>query len=219
MKPLLFLFDIDGTLLHTKGAGLCAFKQAAEEVVGYALRFRKSHFAGKVDYLIFKALFDNRPPSGKTLPDAWTDFKSRYLAYLTEVAKTPEDWIVYPGVREFLERIHGTHYCALLTGNLQQGAKIKLSAVDLWRYFSCGGFGDGGESREAVAEKALAEARQYYPNGFSGVWVVGDTVHDVRCGKHIGAKTLAVRTGFSAPGELESADADEVVECLTDFTV
>ena len=136
MKPLLFLFDIDGTLLHTKGAGLCAFKQAAEEVVGYALRFRKSHFAGKVDYLIFKALFDNRPPSGKTLPDAWTDFKSRYLAYLTEVAKTPEDWIVYPGVREFLERIHGTHYCALLTGNVIFPAVVSVmaeKAVRRWR--------------------------------------------------------------------------------------
>lgn len=214
MTPLLLLFDIDGTLLHTGGSGMAAFKKASEHVLKQAIRFRKEDFAGKVDRLIFKGLYDRLAPAGLSWEAAWNGFKGLYLSCLAGIASDPSDWIVFPGVREFLEKQGKAHCLGLLTGNIREGARTKLSAVGLWECFECGGFGEDGDSREKVAEAALARARACFQGRFSGVWVVGDTVHDIRCGRHIGAKTLGVRTGFSKKGELEAAGADRVVDNL-----
>jgi phosphoglycolate phosphatase len=214
----LLVFDIDGTLLHTGGAGLRAFKRAAQAVFSCPVSFTKHDFAGKLDCLIFRKLFSAYVTGAMPWDVAWRDFQERYLSALQEEALDVSDWKVYPGVQSFLERSSRQSLLSLLTGNIKKGAEIKLRAVGLWDYFPCGAFGDAGESRSELAARALRVSGEHYQRPFDEVWVIGDTVADIECGKSIGAKTLGVRTGFSQAGELESAGADRVVETLEEVS-
>jgi len=213
----LLILDIDGTLLHTGGAGLRAFRRAAESVFGRGIKFTKGDFAGKLDCGIFRKLHQTFSRDKGHLIEAWTQFQALYLAGLEKEAETCLDWKVYPGVREFLDRERERSALALLTGNIRRGAQIKLNAVGLWNYFPCGAFGDAAENRCQLAALALQEAEKHFQRKFTEVWVIGDTIADIECGRSIGAKTLGVRTGFSKDGELEAAGADRVVKTLEDF--
>ncbi|MFH0921378.1 MAG: HAD family hydrolase [Fibrobacterota bacterium] len=212
----LLLIDIDGTLLTTNRAGLRAYKTAADAVLGSPIKIKKHHFAGKLDKVIFKGFHDEFNVSSLKFEEAWPLFRESYLEGLRKEAENTEGWLVYPGVREFLAREEKQSRMALITGNIREGAHVKLSAVGLWDYFRCGAYGDEGETREALAGRALANACACFGQTFSEVWVIGDTVADIACGKAIGAKTLGVRTGFSKKGELEAVGADVVVETLAD---
>src|SRR3989339_967687 len=210
----LLLLDIDGTLLTTGGAGLRAFKAAADEVLQAPIKIRKHHFAGKLDRVIFQGFFKEFNASPLDFNHAWFAFREKYLAGLRKEAESPEAWTVYPGVREFLKREAERSRLALITGNIHEGARLKLSAVGLWDYFGCGAYGDEGDTREALASRALDCAQKHFGCAFEEVWVIGDTVADIACGRAIGAKTLGVRTGVSKKGELETAGADAVVDTL-----
>lgn len=210
----LLLFDIDGTLLHTGGAGMRAFKVAIEAVFGRPVPMTRELFAGKLDCVIFESL---HAKSGLPAPDRagdWEAFKAAYLGHLKAEAKAAAEWKVYPGVVSFLEAQKRHSAFALLTGNIRGGAEIKLSTLGLMDYFHCGGFGESAVDRKALAAEALAAARLHHGRDFCDVWVIGDTVADIECGKSIGARTLGVRTGFSRAGELEAAGADRVVATL-----
>jgi phosphoglycolate phosphatase-like HAD superfamily hydrolase len=106
----------------------------------------------------------------------------------------------------------------LLTGNLREGAQIKLQHFGLERYFSFGGFGDVHPDRDDVAQSALDAARAAL-DGQSGdeqIWVFGDTPLDIRCARAIGARVLAVNTGVDSRDELERACPDVLLDDLSD---
>ena len=105
----------------------------------------------------------------------------------------------------------------LLTGNIRLGAEIKLRRYGLWEHFETGGFADDSEDRNQIAAAALERGRRVLGGNLRGeeIVVVGDTPHDVRCGKHIGAKVLAVATGGAKLEELKKHKPDWAVEDLT----
>jgi phosphoglycolate phosphatase-like HAD superfamily hydrolase len=105
----------------------------------------------------------------------------------------------------------------LLTGNIRLGAEIKLRRYGLWEFFETGGFADDSEDRNHIAAAALEHGRRLLGENLRGgeILVVGDTPHDVRCGKHIGAKVLAVATGGAKLDELKNHKPDWAVEDLT----
>lgn len=215
LKEVLFLFDIDGTLMTTGGAGMRAFKAGAEAALAVPVEVAPSLFAGKLDWLIFKEMHARlRGGDEADLLVCWDRFKTVYIAAMLEESKRSHEWVVFDGVYSFVEQIKKSACMGLLTGNIREGAKIKLEAKQLWNHFFCGGFGEAGEARSCVAKRALSESEKYYGQQFNTVWVVGDTVADVECGKAIGAKVLAVRTGHAAAGTLEVAGADLVVDTL-----
>jgi phosphoglycolate phosphatase len=213
MKKGVIFCDIDGTLLHSGGSGLAAFTAAINEVFAIDFKFQRGHFAGNLDPLIFDVVLKTRPLEvQQKREEYYRRFKARYLELL---AQSPASlYSVYPGVVDFLDR-HQTNYeLGIISGNFREGARLKLGKCDLEGYFSLGGYGDNGASRSLVAAHALAEARRICPLSCERIFVIGDTVHDVTCGKHIGAKTIAVCTGFSRREELESAQPDLLVENL-----
>ena len=105
----------------------------------------------------------------------------------------------------------------LLTGNIRLGAEIKLRRYGLWEIFETGGFADDSEDRNHIAAAALERGRRVVGRNLHGgeIVVVGDTPHDIRCGKHIGAKVLAVATGGAKLEELRQHKPDWAVEDLT----
>ncbi|OGJ92068.1 MAG: hypothetical protein A2268_05925 [Candidatus Raymondbacteria bacterium RifOxyA12_full_50_37] len=217
----LLLCDIDGTLLHTGGAGMRAFSGAVQEALGTSLHLTPRHFAGKLDCIIFTSILESAGFPFAQRRTAWETFTRKYCELLRNEARlTGQSWTVYPGVRDFLERHKNTWRLALLTGNIPEGARIKLTTVGLWDFFVCGAFGDSGDSRGDLAVRALKECeRRFGVKGFNDIWVIGDTVADIECGKRIAAKTLGVRTGFAKKGALEKAGADRVTGTLEGVTL
>jgi len=219
----LVLFDIDGTLVDTRGAGARSFRRAMLEVYGETGPIDGYDFHGRTDPQIARELLnlagfdDDRIDRG---------FDALWIAYLreleAELARIDARSHVLAGVPELLDRLHATghHLVALLTGNIEPGARLKLSAVDLWHRFDFGAYGSDHERRDRLPAVAVRRARQRSGIHFRGrdVVIIGDTPFDVSCGRSLGVWAVAVATGKHSIAELEEAGADVVLPDLRDTT-
>jgi len=144
----------------------------------------------------------------------WQRFKEKYIRFLRAESRTPEGWHLKPGIKELLAFCRSRGKLALLTGNVRQGARIKLAALGIAEYFPTGGFGEEPISRPQLARLAFEEACRYYKTEFSKerTFVIGDTVYDIRAGHSIGAKSIAVATGTVSVEQLSKAGADLLVK-------
>jgi phosphoglycolate phosphatase len=209
------LFDIDGTLIHTRGAGMAALREGMREAFGIAEPTDRVAVHGRTDRGITRDFF--RHHGVDDIPAHWERFREAYLRVLPgTLAARPGT--VLPGVLLLLETLAARRDIALglLTGNTREGARIKLAHYGLDRYFAFGGFGDDHLERDDVAREALGEVASRL-NGnvnLERVWVIGDTPMDVRCGRAIGARVIAVATGNHSRDELAGARPDHLA---TDF--
>jgi phosphoglycolate phosphatase-like HAD superfamily hydrolase len=213
----IILFDIDGTLVLTGGAGLRAMSRAFEELFTVSDAFQGIPMFGRTDAGI---LFDAAATHGISTPEL-ARFRGVYLAHLaTEVGKPGPRKGIMPGVRPLLDSLANRSdvYLALLTGNYEEAARVKLEYFDLWRYFRCGAFGDEATDRNILLPKALDRVRECGgPDvGPADVVVVGDTPLDVACAAAAGARSIAVATGSYDVDALRAAGADVVLTDLSD---
>jgi phosphoglycolate phosphatase len=193
----LYLFwDIDGTLLTTARAGIFALEEATEEVLGERIDMSTLRTAGLTDAEIARDLVAG---SGVEDGAAVGALLAAYERLLPERLGWREGRVL-PNVRENLEALSGRGDVVnmLLTGNVAGGAEAKLRHYELWHYFRAGGaFATEGRDRPAIARRARELAAEHgggEPPGERMV-VIGDTPHDISCGKAIGARTVAVATG------------------------
>jgi phosphoglycolate phosphatase len=216
----LVLFDIDGTLVHTGHAGTQAFAKtfAAEFNAHYGLE--KMKFAGRTDVSLVREFFGhNHIPA---TPENFQRFFERYIFWLDQILARSKTEIC-PGVWELLRDLRALPQppiIGLLTGNIRLGAEIKLRHFGLWEQFEFGGFADDHEERDLIAAAAHARSHRVLGEKLHGeeMVVVGDTPFDVRCGKAIGAKVLAVATGGAKLDELKKCQPDWAVENLTQIS-
>jgi phosphoglycolate phosphatase len=212
----LVLFDIDGTLTDSAGAGRRALNQAMQEVTGVEDGFRGVGFAGKTDFLIIR---EGLEKLGLEARDHMISLVAgRYVANLrAEVAKGGGH--IKAGARELVEGLQRTDGCilGLLTGNLEAGARIKLEPFGLNRYFAVGAYGDDGEDRNVLLPVALQRLREQLGISWnpSDCLVIGDTPKDVECARVHGAFSLAVATGPYPLEVLQETGADLVVADLS----
>ncbi len=215
---IVWLFDIDGTLIESGRAGSRATVEAMRTEFGLDPINGDVPFAGRTDRAIIFDLFrlHNIQPSEAN----WQRFRRRYLPELSRQLPI-RDGQVLPGAREMVRTIETTadQHLGLLTGNIRAGAETKLAFFQLWKHFSFGGFGDVHLSRNDVANDALNASADTLQTTIdpSDVWVVGDTVNDIACARSIGANVLAVSTGGSTHEQLQEAEPDLLVEDLTDW--
>ena len=211
------LFDIDGTLITTGGAGKLAFLQTLQEAFDIDAIDPGVPFAGRTDRGIVADLFDhfNIAQNHRN----WIRFTDVYLRLLPGCLASCAGKVL-PGIKLFLEKIaqHPDIKLGLLTGNMADGASIKLRHYGLDHYFDFGGFGDQHTERDLVAQQALRATHQRWGQSVMGeqIFVIGDTPADIRCGKAIGANTVGVCTGKYSAKELKTEAAKLVIE---DFTV
>jgi phosphoglycolate phosphatase len=221
------LLDIDGTLILTGGAGQMAFAQTLAEEFGIAEIRKVVTFAGRSDRAIAGELL--REHGVEASEENWERFCSGYLRRLDTALATHPGFIL-PGVTELLTRLasRGDVALGLLTGNVRDGARRKLTHYNLWHWFPFGGFGDDHHERCDIAAAALEAARQHLCNLSNGsrwsngnwhgkVVVIGDTPNDIACGRSIEARCVAVPTGHSTADELKLAQPDLLVETLEDI--
>jgi phosphoglycolate phosphatase len=216
----LVLFDIDGTLVLTGGAGLRAMNQAVEETLGHADALNGIPLAGRTDWSI---LVDAVGKAGREIDDELLrTLRERYVANLAVEIQHPGKGTkaVMPGVRELLDElaVRDDVFVGLLTGNFEEGARIKLGYFDLWRYFTCGAFGGDAADRNALVPFAVERAQQCgLPQiATADVLVVGDTPHDVACAHAAGAVPVAVATGGYTIEQLRSSGSEIVLQDLSD---
>jgi phosphoglycolate phosphatase len=217
----LILFDIDGTLVLTGGAGGRAMSRAFEDLFGIANAFRGIPMAGRTDTAILSdALTTHRIDLSDPRIASYHD---RYFRMLpSEIQTRPPDARhgVMPGVRELLDALSRRDdvYLALLTGNYETSARMKLEYFDLWRYFVCGAFGDEAPDRNGlfgVAQERLAAHGGPMVRAERAV-IVGDTPHDIAVAIAAGARSIGVATGSHSADALQAAGADRVFDDLSD---
>lgn len=217
--PTILLFDIDGTLIRTGGAGKAAVEDSLRAAFGITDIRDEVSYSGRTDRAI---LADVLTVHGlEPTPANLERFAATYLDLLP--ARLREiDGTVCQGVPELLTRLHvrpGVRL-GLLTGNVRRGAESKLTHYGLWDYFRFGGFGDGVSCRNDVAQAAVRDAERHLGQSVNpaDVWVIGDTPHDITCARAIGANVIAVATGWTPATDLHAAGADLVLESLEDAT-
>ncbi len=213
----LLLFDIDGTLVRG-GPAKRVFEFALASVFGTAGAIDGHDFSGKTDPQIARELLtaaglpEEEIEAG--LPTLWRT----YLAGLKKsLPATPMN--VIPGVGPLLEYLEGREDVALglLTGNIVEGARLKLGSVGMDCFFSIGGYGSDSEIRDDLPPIAMERATKKWGRPFESqdVVVIGDTPRDVSCGKNSGTRTVAVATGRFERRALEETGADHVLNDMT----
>ena len=214
----LVLFDIDGTLIKTGGAGEKAFGQVCLQEFNIPNATENLHFAGRTDPAIvrdFFKLFGIEPT-----PEHFARFFSAYVIILEKILGTL-DGTVLPGARELVAAFQTMAHrplIGLLTGNIKQGAQLKLTHYRLWDSFAMGAYGDDHEDRNQIAAIARNRGAKLLGTKLRGeeVLVIGDTPRDVECGRAIDAKVLAVATGIFSINQLSECKADWVVPNLSE---
>jgi phosphoglycolate phosphatase-like HAD superfamily hydrolase len=216
----LILFDIDGTLVLTGGAGARAMASAFADVFGLPDTFGTLNFAGRTDAWIVTQIAAQHAAISD--PMVLRRFHDVYVEHLSrEITRPGPKKGVLPGVRELLDRLagRGDAFLALLTGNFERGAQVKLEYFDLWRYFPCGAFGDTAQERNSLFATALERVIACGGPRFAPehAVIVGDTPLDVAVAKAGGARSVAVATGFYDLEALEASRPDVVLEDLSDL--
>lgn len=213
----LVLFDIDGTLVHTGGAGVKAFAKVFATEFGAHNGVERMKFAGRTDTGLVREFFGLH--GIPATPDNFSRFFTPFVHWLDHILASSET-TECPGVREWLHDLHALPQPPLvgpLTGNIRLGAEIKLRHFNLWHEFEIGGFADDHEDRDQIAHAARQRGASRLGGELRGeeILVIGDTPLDIRCARAIGAKVIAVATGGATLAELERHEPDWAVEDLT----
>jgi phosphoglycolate phosphatase-like HAD superfamily hydrolase len=217
----LVLFDIDGTLLTADGAGKRALHEALVEVFGTTGPIDDYSFAGRTDPQIVHALMGaaglERADVDDGLPGLW----DHYIANLRREMEHTEVEAL-PGIPELMRRVEearGEVLMGLLTGNIEEGARIKVDAAGLaWERFRVGAFGSDHADRPELPAVAVRRARERTGVEYAGkeIVILGDTPFDITCGAHLGVRTIAVATGRHTAEDLASHAPDHLFPDLRD---
>ncbi len=216
----LILFDIDGTLVLTGGAGGRAMVRAFRDVFGFSNGLGSISMAGRTDAWIVSQMAAAHGVSCEA--ERLREFHDIYVRYLAEEIVLPgPQKRVLPGVRRLLDTLASREHAhqALLTGNFRRGAEIKLEHFELWHYFSAGGFGDDAHDRNGLLWDAIENARAAGGPAVRPceVVIVGDTPLDIAVAVAGGARSVGVATGSYDVEALLESGADAALPDLSDL--
>jgi phosphoglycolate phosphatase-like HAD superfamily hydrolase len=216
MRKRLLLFDIDGTLIHSGGAGMNALKLALSERFNIADDLHDIEIAGMTDSGIVVSILKKH----KILVtnENISAFLDSYVHFLSLELPRREGKLL-PGVLELLEKLKSRPHLvlALLTGNVSRGAQLKLEHYGVWHFFEFGAFADDHQDRNRLGTFACARAKKKHGREFSTseIDVIGDTPRDIACGRAFGARTIAVATGMWSREQLAKYQPDFLIDDLS----
>ena len=211
------LFDIDGTLMSSGGAGKRALEKALASEFGIDRPVEKLLLSGRTDRAILRDLFRLH-----ALEESAVNLQRLLAGYLHHLPAclAGSSGRVLPGIVALLEhlRAEGRVAVGLLTGNVRDGARLKLGHFGIHEHFAFGGFGDLHLDRDDVARDALQAVHRRFNGSVrpERIWVVGDTPLDIRCARSIGARAVAVTTGWHSAEELTGHRPDLLLADLSD---
>ncbi|HZS18040.1 MAG TPA: HAD family hydrolase [Candidatus Udaeobacter sp.] len=212
----LLLFDIDGTLIHSGGAGIHALQVAFKERFNIIDDLRDIEVAGMTDSgIVVNILNKHKIPASNENVSAFLD---SYVHFLSRELPRRKGKLL-PGVLELLRSLKSRPHLvlALLTGNVSRGAQLKLEHYGVWHFFEFGAFADDHRDRNRLGPFARARAKERHGFEFSAaeIDVIGDTPRDIACGRALGARTIAVATGTWTRDQLAEYNPDFLIEDLS----
>ncbi|HEX8313213.1 MAG TPA: haloacid dehalogenase-like hydrolase [Chthoniobacteraceae bacterium] len=217
-KTKLILFDIDGTLLTSGGAGEKALRLGIKDRLGVDEDLATIEIAGRTDSGIARQVLRKHQ-----LPETSENIAAFYEGYLHHLGRMlPElQGRLLPGVTQLLEALHRRNDVALglLTGNLRRGAELKLRHYGIWHYFDFGAFADDHHDRNELGAFAHRRARELHGVEFATaeIYVIGDTPHDITCARAFDARAIGVATGNFTRAQLAECSPDWVFDDLADL--
>ncbi len=210
------LFDIDGTLLVTGGAGAVAWQRAFRESHGIDADIEEHTHAGMTDPEIAEIVF--REVIGRDGTEGEREKAiAGYLSHLGDAVEESQGYRVMPGIEALLDRLHGEGVLlGIVTGNIEPAARIKLARADLNRHFAFGGYGSDSRDRTELTKKAIERGGEAAgsPLDVAATFAVGDTPRDVSAGHGAGIRVVGVATGSYSVEELSEAGADWALETV-----
>jgi phosphoglycolate phosphatase len=213
----LLLFDVDGTLIHSGGAGVHALRRTLTERFGVDDDLEDIEIAGMTDSgIVISVLKKHKIPVTNENLSAYLDGYAHHLSLELPRRKGK----LLPGILELLEKLRARPnvVLALLTGNISRGAQLKLEHYGVWLFFEFGAFADDHHDRNQLGPFARSRAKEKHGREFSpeDIDVIGDTPHDIACGKAFGARTIAVATGTWSRDELAKHKPDFLIDDFSD---
>lgn len=216
----LVLFDIDETMISSDGAGSRAIGRALCDTFGIDTSNITISMSGKTDPQILSEIFKIANVVEAEMEHLKEEMFKVYLNLLKEEIGNASYYIVHDGVYELLDALegHDRGYLGLLTGNIEQGARMKLERFNLNKYFPLGAYGSDSANRMELPAIATTRANAHYNLRFSPheVVIIGDSIYDVLCAKGYGAKSIAVNTGKTSRADLEEQKPDFLFDSLAD---
>jgi phosphoglycolate phosphatase len=217
MSPM-YLFDIDGTLIGGDGSGRRAFERACLDCMGIDGALEHLRLDGMTDPLILDSVFDKHHQRRPT--DA--EMRAIFTCYVGHLEREVQEgkYHVKPAVHDVLDRLERDGATVgLATGNLEDGARIKLQRGDLWRRFGFGGYGSDAALRAELVKVAIARGATLARRTFAPeeVIVIGDTPKDIAAAHACGARAVAVATGWYTLEQLTEAGADAAYPTMAEW--
>ncbi|MBW4030055.1 MAG: HAD family hydrolase [Acidobacteria bacterium] len=216
-QPLVVLFDVDETLVHTGGSGARSWKSAFDTLYGIPADIGQHSSAGETDPQVARATFNaelGRDPSDDELSRLY----AQYLLHLADDIESSEGYRVLPGAQDTLIRLREAGVIlGLVSGAMEGAARTKLVPANLNRFFVFGGYGSDSPDRTELTGLAIEKAARLQNRlGSSQVYVVGDTPHDMMATNASGAVSIGVASGHYSVAELKAAGATHVLRSLED---
>jgi phosphoglycolate phosphatase-like HAD superfamily hydrolase len=213
------LFDIDETMISSDGAGRRAFARVLEREYAIPEEIGHINMSGKTDPQILKEIFEYAKKPHLHTDETLEEFYGHYVGVLKEEIQISKTYIIHPGVQALLAQLEAQKeaFLALVTGNIEAGARLKLERVRLNDYFPIGAYGSDSADRLDLPEIAVKRANEYFDQNFDKdeVVVIGDSVNDILCARHYGVKCIAVNTGKTAKSELEKHSPEYLFDDLS----
>ncbi len=218
MGSRLVLFDIDGTLLNARGAPRTAMiKVMLRRKPDFSYNSNYS-FAGRTDWEIIEELLLHDDPGFKITEAVLRQIMREFAIELEKEMKKIAPPLVFAGVAKLLQALSVNENCrlGLLTGNIKDGAKLKLRAGGLEKFFSFGAYGSDARNRSDLPVIAMNRAEKLFGIRFSvrDTWIVGDSINDISCAHDNDIRCLAVATGWTSRSELKRHNPEFLVDDL-----
>ncbi len=212
---VLIFFDINGTIIKRDHRTDTPYQKAIDLFLDTENGMDGVDTSARSDKDVFMEVLDNHSTSFSE--EKWSSFLKLYEQQL-ESFKTSDVWRANADAVDIIQKLSKTdHKLSLITGELSIGARYKLEKLGVWKYFATGGFGEDGLRRFDIAESALKKVKSLYSDNYDDIYVIGDTLLDIRTARHLGAKVISIATGSNTRDELENGNPDYIINCFKEI--
>ncbi len=214
MTALIF-FDINGTIIKRDSRTDIPYAKAIDIFLNIENGMDGVNTSARSDKDVFIEVLDK---VNKTIDkELWTGFMAEYTKQL-EAFKSTDVWRENADAVSFIKKLSKTdHKLSMITGELAIGAQYKLEKIGVWKHFQTGGFGEDGLKRFEIADTAFDKAKTRFGTDYDEIYVIGDTLLDIKTARHMGAKIISITTGSNTREELEALNPDHIIDQFSEI--